>query len=321
MITRSYQLRFLTPAFLGNAEQAAQWRTPPFKALLRQWWRVAWAAGRNFQVDLEAMQQAEGELFGSVHGNSPRQSRLRFRLKPVNRGHGWTMGSQAGVGDLSTGIETSYAWFGLIDSRTKRSDRSAIRPDGEEGQRTLTLAFPSSAEEAMEQTLALIHHFGHVGARSRGGWGAIHLESAGEPGRLNLNRLARDLTDCLDHDWAMSLGRDEQGPMLWESRQTWGTWEQAMAAVARMRKEVRSELKVDRDLRSALGFAGSGRMPSPLRWKAVLAKGGNLAIRVVAMPHQIPACTRERMNSANLQRAWRIASNALDAHLSRATIE
>ena len=41
MLTRTYTLRFLTPAFLGNADQNGQWRTPPIKALLRQWWRVA----------------------------------------------------------------------------------------------------------------------------------------------------------------------------------------------------------------------------------------------------------------------------------------
>ncbi len=38
----TYEVRFTTPAFLGNAEQKGQWRTPPFKALLRQWWRVAY---------------------------------------------------------------------------------------------------------------------------------------------------------------------------------------------------------------------------------------------------------------------------------------
>ncbi|MCE2461531.1 MAG: hypothetical protein J4F38_12235 [Pseudomonadales bacterium] len=42
-----YEVKFLTPAFLGNAEQSGQWRTPPFKALLRQWWRVAVAAAKG----------------------------------------------------------------------------------------------------------------------------------------------------------------------------------------------------------------------------------------------------------------------------------
>ena len=38
MQTYSYRISFQTPAFLGNAQQQAQWRTPPFKGLLCQWW-------------------------------------------------------------------------------------------------------------------------------------------------------------------------------------------------------------------------------------------------------------------------------------------
>lgn len=33
----SYAVKFITPAFLGNADASFQWRTLPFKALLRQW--------------------------------------------------------------------------------------------------------------------------------------------------------------------------------------------------------------------------------------------------------------------------------------------
>jgi hypothetical protein len=33
MIKLEYQVQFNTPAFLGNAEQDGQWRTPPFKGL------------------------------------------------------------------------------------------------------------------------------------------------------------------------------------------------------------------------------------------------------------------------------------------------
>lgn len=47
MINLTYRVSFNTPAFLGNAEQQAQWRTPPFKALLRQWWRVVKAPDAN----------------------------------------------------------------------------------------------------------------------------------------------------------------------------------------------------------------------------------------------------------------------------------
>ncbi len=40
----TYQVSFNTPAFLGNAEQQDQWRTPTFKAMQRQWWRMVKAA-------------------------------------------------------------------------------------------------------------------------------------------------------------------------------------------------------------------------------------------------------------------------------------
>lgn len=40
----TYQVSFNTPAFLGNAEQQDQWRTPPFKPMLRQSWRRVRAA-------------------------------------------------------------------------------------------------------------------------------------------------------------------------------------------------------------------------------------------------------------------------------------
>lgn len=61
-------VRFLTPAFLGNAEQDGQWRTPPFKALLRQWWRVAVA--QELKYDVDAIRRREADLFG-VPGISP----------------------------------------------------------------------------------------------------------------------------------------------------------------------------------------------------------------------------------------------------------
>lgn len=81
-----YQLHFSTPAFLGNARQQAQWRTPPIKALLRQWWRVAVA--QQVRYSTETLRQQENALFGTAadgEGDS-RQSLIRIRL-----GH-WNMG-------------------------------------------------------------------------------------------------------------------------------------------------------------------------------------------------------------------------------------
>ncbi|MGH6893265.1 MAG: CRISPR-associated ring nuclease Csm6 [Dongiaceae bacterium] len=89
-----YTVRFTSPAFL--AEQNGQWRTPPFKALLRQWWRVAYAAEHAFPKDTKAMRHEEGVLFGhawleddrDVRGGkiAARKSLVRIRLDRWDEG-------------------------------------------------------------------------------------------------------------------------------------------------------------------------------------------------------------------------------------------
>ena len=64
MIQFKFQVQFQTPAFLGDANQSGRWRTPPFKAQLRQWWRVAYAAQQQFAVNVREMREIEGRLFG-----------------------------------------------------------------------------------------------------------------------------------------------------------------------------------------------------------------------------------------------------------------
>lgn len=58
MIKLTFKARFTTPAFLGGAEpQQGHWRTPPFKALLRQCWRIAYSAAARHAVDVKRMPQ------------------------------------------------------------------------------------------------------------------------------------------------------------------------------------------------------------------------------------------------------------------------
>src|SRR5690625_7156461 len=97
MKTLDYTIRFVTPAFLGNAEQAGQWRSPPFKALLRQWWRVAYAAEKQSQVHPAAIRKDERLFFGHARpeddrdeeGNKlpDRRSQVRIRMGKWNLRH------------------------------------------------------------------------------------------------------------------------------------------------------------------------------------------------------------------------------------------
>jgi CRISPR-associated protein Cmr1 len=323
MQTRTLTLRFLTPAFLGNAEQSGAWRTPPIKALLRQWWRVAYAASENFDVDVGAMRHEEGLLFGhawleddsDAHGNTvaARKSAVRLRLNALEQQSAWAVGSQQGVAPLNEGLDTSYAWFGLINRGNGLPNRSGIKAEARESTRQLSLAFPDELESRMEEVMTLIHAFGLLGSRSRGGWGALHVEGMNILTAQDMQTYARRLADCLNHDWAMSLAKDNTGLLVWQGTQVFDTWDKAMTFIARCRKAVRTALKLpDQDLRPALGFATPGRMSSPLRWKVMASAPRKLTVRAFALPHAIPAESGVTISATNLKAAWNTVSNILD---------
>lgn len=317
-----YTLRFVSPAFLGNAEQSAQWRTPPIKALLRQWWRVVYVADKQFKVNIPAMRREEGLLFGhawleddrneSGEKVAARKSEIRLRLNATEQQAAWAVGSQQGVAPLNPGLDTSYAWFGLIRRGNGLPDRSGIKAESSEAIRQLSLAFPGKLQPQMEKVMSLIHAFGLLGSRSRGGWGALHVDGMNSLQPDALRRYARDITDCLKDDWAMSLAQDEKGLCIWESKTKFDSWDKAMKFIAVERKQVRTALKGGKDLRPALGFASPGRMPSPLRWKVMAAQPGELTVRAFALPHRIPDEGKKRLALHDLQSAWRTVTSTLD---------
>jgi CRISPR-associated protein Cmr1 len=171
MVKFEYRVRFNTPAFLGNAEQAGQWRTPPFKALLRQWWRVAYAAGRHHQANLvDEMRQEENRLFGTAADDreGSRKSLVRLRLDR------WSIGSMKSWASLGTvkHPETPfpvgsdlYLGYGpltlLKGAKEPRLKANAAIQAGESA--ILSLAFPDIDKSRLEQALLL----GDATARGR----------------------------------------------------------------------------------------------------------------------------------------------------------
>ncbi len=329
-----YTLRFLTPAFLGNAEQNAQWRTPPIKHLLREWWRVAYAAEHGFAMKVADMRHEEGLLFGHAWLDddlnedgkkiAARRSQVRLRLEAPQgaSADAWGKGTQQGVAPLSNGLETGYAWFGLIKRGELKPDRNAIKAASPaetkagESTRILKIAVPDAHSDAIEQSMRLIHTFGQLGSRSRGGWGSVHVNGIDALDAEAMQCYAQPMPVCLKRDWAMTLANDDNdGLYVWQGQQSFDNWDKTMRAVAGERKQVRTALKLcqGKDLRAALGFATPGRMPSPLRWKIVARDDGKLGIRIFAMPHRLPADSNKSMTETDLANAWNQVVTSLDA--------
>ncbi|MCX8004565.1 MAG: hypothetical protein N2688_06360 [Burkholderiaceae bacterium] len=334
-------LTFLTPAFLGDAEQNARWRTPPLKHLLRRWWRVVHYAKRdpkNAGFDVLAMRRAEGRLFGHAWledddledavGRRPltaaRRSLVRLRLWPALEADDlaavWRGGGKSGVAPLESNLSTSHAWFGLIQRGGGLPDRQRIEANQA---RRLSLAFPQPFEEDLRRTLALIHGFGTVGSRSRGGWGSVALHAADRAQAFVIFRAqalrpyCEPLARCLQRDWMAAFACDPDGrPWVWRSAQRFDSWHDALRVSATLRRELRTSLRGQPDLRAALGFAGDGRMASPLHWK-VLADGSKWVLQAAAMPHAVPVEARNALSVTNLDAAWKTVRAFLDKKLQR----
>lgn len=259
MIELGYRLSFNTPAFLGNAEQSAQWRTPPIKALLRQWWRVAYAADHRNTLDVVgAMRRAEGQLFGvaaNKDGDS-RQSRVRLRLSSWDLGtlKSWNGHEQKPV-DHEEVQQTrgkvgphAYLGFGPLDGRggTKLSEKAKSAIDaGRHAE--LRLAVRSDVDDAeasrLRTALHLMHLYGALGGRSRNGWGSFALEPL-DASSVLVTSLDAHLTlpwrDALKQDWPQAIGTDDKGVLIWQTDAS-EDWKSVMRRLAEIKIGLRTQ--------------------------------------------------------------------------------
>jgi CRISPR-associated protein Cmr1 len=229
------KISFNTPAFLGNAEQNAQWRTPPFKALLRRWWRVVKA--KEVDYDYKKLLEKENKLFGKATDKDATRSKLMLRLDKWEKGQDFEtvkmkvwhpeVGKQRGM-NIDSQL---YLGYGPISIK---GNKKAL-PEGSSA--ILTLLLPEEDKKDIETAVDLIALFGTIGSRSRNGWGSIHIEgrtadAAAQKGLIT--GYSRDLADAMKLDWAHCIGCDSSGKLLiWKTRlmNSWGEVMQKLAEI------------------------------------------------------------------------------------------
>lgn len=271
MQTPQFRLTFSTPAFLGNAEQDGQWRTPPFKALLRQWWRVAYAADHGFAVNIAAMRREEGLLFGNAwlshrEGNRDvadyRKSLVRLRLDDWSPGKlkQWPAGDSKvthpevtnhGGQAVPVGSQL-YLGYGPLVFRVGATALKANAAIQAAEVANLSLAYPTSHGNPelralcednaprIERALWLMDRYGTIGGRSRNGWGSFFLELTDGTTVLPGAPALRDWRQALSLDWPHALGRDERGPLIW-STGAFGDWKSLMRELAVIKIGLRTQ--------------------------------------------------------------------------------
>jgi CRISPR-associated protein Cmr1 len=351
MTPLSYQLSFHAPAFLGNAEQSAQWRTPPIKALLRQWWRVAYAADQSQGLDLAAMRRAEGLLFGHAWLEQDRDSRgrkvaarrseIRLRLNSWERGKlsSWDGLEQPAINHREverTGCRVgphAYLGYGPLDGRggTKFGNKvNAAIKDGEHA--VFSLAVPTGeAGSSVQRALALMNLYGTLGGRSRNGWGSFSLTPLNGTPALAPD-LPRGCTlpwrDALVSDWAQAIGSDERGVLVWQTRPA-ADWKQAMVQLAKAKIALRTQFRFPHERsdgqvhdrhwlsypvtnHAVSKWGNNARLPNSLRFKVRPSPGGTGVFGVIFhMPCLPPPAFRP--DPPAIRQVWQRVHQHLDA--------
>ena len=346
----TYQVSFNTPAFLGNAEQHAQWRTPPFKALLRQWWRVVKALEVGY--DHRRLLGEEQALFGSA-GDDAGGGRSKVQLR---------------LSDWSPGAMSQRPALQRVDHpETKTRDGRPIRPDADvylgfgpitlDAMRpaiapagpavTLKLRCPKFEVDNLRKAMQLAAWFGIVGSRARNGWGSLNIQGESLLGYDDLTEVellkrasASSLVDALKLDWPHGFAKREDGKLaVWrvgkinrqeKSIDGFGSWREAMEELARIKIGFRTALKFPEEAtphdamqdRHVLaypvtnhkirGISDDKRLSSSLRFK-VHERGAKFFAVITHVPCGIPRAFMPNPPSIEFQqRVWSTVHQVLD---------
>lgn len=352
MRTLRYKITFHAPAFLGDAEQNGQWRTPPFKAQLRQWWRVVYFADaiqRGLSFDLARMREEEGLLLGNAWlDDEYRKSLVRVRLdkwsEGVLRKNQWPadvtvthpeVRSRAGTPvPVGSGLYLGYGPL-VYDNqlRTTRLKANAAIQAGELA--AFSIAFPDEGIQRLQRALWLMDRYGAVGGRSRNGWGSYGLTPCEESPELTGAVPLRPWRDCLGLDWPHALGNDEKGALIWQTAPH-VDWQSLMRTLAIIKIGLRTQFRFtagksggDPEERHWLAYpvtkhsvrrwGNQARLPNQLRFKLRVEKidPGTLVGVIFHVPHLPPqAFTPDR---AAIERVWQRVHAFLDAPAQKLT--
>jgi len=348
MQTRQLLIVFHTPAFLGDANQSGHWRTPPFKAQLRQWWRVAYAAQQGFAVNIREMRELEGALFGHAWlkndtferdsqqvKTAARKSLVRIRLSQ------WSEGKERSWSSPDTSVEHPnvhhrdgrrkpigaqlYMGYGplIFENGTALKANAAIQATE---QAELDIAFPAEHASTVEHALQLMHLYGAVGGRSRNGWGSYSLQPANGLAAPPANPTpSQPLATCLRMDWPYALGADQQGLLAWQTKPH-KDWSALMKTLAETKIGMRtlfgfnsgkSAVPEDRHWlsypvtnHSVTSWGNNDRLPNQLRFKVRPTADGQLVGVIFHMPHLPP--TNFKPDPKTLERIWQRVHSHLD---------
>jgi CRISPR-associated protein Cmr1 len=171
LVSREFDLRAVTPIYKGAAQpdgvdERFPFRGPSLRGQLRAWWRAV-----HPYTDIERLRALEYRLFGGVHGENPRASRVALGLSDMSS----TTGKKSDLPrTASVGTDFPYALW--VD---REGDKVLYHLDAMARLRVSFRLLPGDEallgreSEHIERALRALILLGGSGSRSRRGLGRL----------------------------------------------------------------------------------------------------------------------------------------------------
>ena len=192
MLRQTFEVELVTPCFLGGAKDQAEWRGASIRGQLRWWFRAI--AGAHFSGDLDMVRVAEESIFGStrrasalrvIPSRGPEPEGGRDKEVPFSEGltadelaERWGDKSSSTKSRLTLRTRVSdplhYLAYGPV---TKGKLTRPLLPERTPVSFTLQWARTPAPEtsQLFRDALWAWLYLGGIGARSRKGFGSLHL--------------------------------------------------------------------------------------------------------------------------------------------------
>lgn len=343
MTVLQYKLSFNTPAFLGNAQQQAQWRTPPIKALIRQWWRVVKAESVGY--DVAKLLVDEGKIFGAAGDDSQSMGRSHVLIRLEHWDTGLLMPPPGDFVDhrespVKKVAANTYLGYGPIGTR---NDRPSLDPA--KAQNLLRLRVQehdanSKLTSEVVQAINLAAWFGGLGSRSRNAFGSVNWVAHGDTPKIEplspnaLQRVTMDFGRALKRDWPHAVGADGTGCLVWLTRKH-PSWMSVMKELACLKIALRTSPFFEftsggtyghaqplarhvlaypaggKHAVSAIGWGKDGRMANQLRLRVQKCGDGYCGL-IVHIPCGVPSHMRGTVRLPDEHLVWQTVHRFFD---------
>lgn len=179
IITQVREYQLITPLFGGGvtpneADPITTIRGTEIRGQLRFWWRAC--RGGQFDSDLTKMKSAENALWGAAYKKDEvtptHDETIQIFVETISTGKPVNPFKADGKPDPNSGIP-DYAAFPLQPTDKDRRKKEVLR----DIRFKLTISFPEPQKSEVEAALWAWETFGGIGARTRRGFGALHLLS------------------------------------------------------------------------------------------------------------------------------------------------